>query len=264
MTKSRNSEVLYFSCSKATPRELRQDIKVHDMTWTVGNIHAGGHFSACRLLTADNSDTIIAGITTYDGCSIPTTLKIDEVFVCLGGTVRIIYGDDYDRVVEARLGDVVWIPKGSKVKYQGEKGSIFYTCYPVDYRTRSKPIPTEAANQVRIFQSKDMVFAKNEDNTVGHMARCRILTPENGISKYLGAVINTLDGCSYEWTAHYDQAIVVLEGIFRIRAGENYSQIIEAGFGDVIRIPKGTQFKYEGEKAKIFSALYPINWKEVS
>lgn len=109
------------------------------------------------------------------------------------------------------------------------------------------------------FKSEEMKFSQIYTDAGGYASQCRLITPE--ISKTLGAGITTYDGCSIEWTTKYDQAAVVLDGILRIRTGENYSRVIEAKAGDVVWLPKGTRLKYEGDKAKMFYAPYPGDWR---
>lgn len=109
------------------------------------------------------------------------------------------------------------------------------------------------------FKSEEMKFSQIYTDAGGYASQCRLITPE--ISKTLGAGITTYDGCSIEWTTKYDQAAVVLDGILRIRTGENYRRVIEAKAGDVVWLPKGTQLKYEGNKAKMFYAPYPGDWR---
>lgn len=225
-----------------------------------GVLSGGGKFSACRLLTLENSTTLCSGVTTYDGCSIESAMRYDEVFVVLDGAVRILWGRDFGRTVEARRGDVVWLPKGSKVKYEGDKGRIFYTLYPVDWQARPEEAEPAGADvpHVRLIESRDMVYEQMFPEGGGYGSRCRLITPE--MSKTVGASMHTYDGCSIEWTTHYDQATVVLEGTLRLRIGDDFSRVIEATAGDVVRLPDGTHFKYEGEKAKTFTALYPVDW----
>lgn len=56
----------------------------------------------------------------------------------------------------------------------------------------------------------------------------------------------------------YDEVIVVLEGRFRLRVG---ARLFEAEPGDVIWIPENTALEYEGERATVFYALHPVDWK---
>lgn len=87
----------------------------------------------------------------------------------------------------------------------------------------------------------------------------RLVGPD--LSKSMGAGLATFDGCSIEWTVLYDELIVVLEGVFRVRIEGKASKTIEAKPGDVIWLPQNTPLRYEGEKAKVFYALSPVDWK---
>jgi ethanolamine utilization protein EutQ len=94
----------------------------------------------------------------------------------------------------------------------------------------------------------------------GNASIARLVT--DAISKTMGAGVAIFDGCSIEWTVLYDEAVVVLEGTFRLRVGKDFSQVIEAKPGDVIWIPEGTPLKYEGDGARIFYTLDPADWKK--
>ncbi|MGY4498043.1 mannose-6-phosphate isomerase-like protein (cupin superfamily) [Bradyrhizobium sp. GM24.11] len=116
-----------------------------------------------------------------------------------------------------------------------------------------------ATTEVLHLKSEDMKFTQFYPDAGGYASQCRLITPE--ISKTLGAGIATYDGCSIEWTTKYDQVAIVLEGVLRIRMGENFSRVIEAKAGDVVWLPKGTRMKYEGDKAKMFYAPSPGDWR---
>lgn len=81
-------------------------------------------------------------------------------------------------------------------------------------------------------------------------------------SQTMGAGVAIFDGCSIEWTVLYDEAVVVLDGLFRLRLGKNFEEVIEAKPGDVIWIPEGTPLKYEGKGGKIFYTVYPVDWRK--
>ena len=85
----------------------------------------------------------------------------------------------------------------------------------------------------------------------------RLVTPD--ISTTMGAGIACFDGCSVEWTVLYDEMIVVLEGRFRLRVGE---EVYDATPGDLIWIPENTPLRYEGEKARVCYALFPVDWRQ--
>lgn len=94
----------------------------------------------------------------------------------------------------------------------------------------------------------------------GKATIARLVTPE--MSRHMGGGIATFDGCSIEWTVLYDEIIVVLEGKFRLRLGKDFAEVMEAEPGDVIWLPENTPLKYEGDKAKVFYCLYPIDWRQ--
>lgn len=223
-------------------------MKYPSMTWSRGYIHAGGDFFACRPITpADDprgpgpaiSTTLGAGITTYDGCSIeqtPPTMH-DETFVVLGGNLRLLTGEDYSRVIEAKFGDVLWLPKGAFWKFQGEKASIFYVVYPAAMHLRTPAVVTGTSKPEAIhLKSQDMVFSQVQSDAGGYASSCQLVTPV--FSKTIGVAVHTYDGCSIERTTTYDEAIVVLDGTLRILTGDNYSRSIEAKFSDVLWVPR--------------------------
>jgi len=105
-------------------------IKSEDMRFARMHPNAGGYASIARLINPNNSQTIGAGIGTYDGCSIEWTMGVDEVVVVLDGLLRVRTGEGYNKVIEAKPGDVVWMPKGTKMKYEGDKAKMFYCLYP--------------------------------------------------------------------------------------------------------------------------------------
>ncbi len=90
----------------------------------------------------------------------------------------------------------------------------------------------------------------------GQARIARLVGPD--VSKTMGVGLVEFDGCSIEWTVLYDEMIVVLEGLFRLRAGK---QVFEGRPGDIIWIPEKTPIVYEGEKAIVCYALYPVDWR---
>ena len=109
------------------------------------------------------------------------------------------------------------------------------------------------------FKAKDMTFAPF-GGPPGTASIARLVSDEG--STTMGAGVAIFDGCSIEWTVLYDEAVVVLEGTFRLRVGKDFEQVIEAKPGDVIWIPENTPLKYEGEGARIFYTVYPVDWKK--
>ncbi|MBO9403427.1 cupin domain-containing protein [Shimia sp. R9_3] len=84
-------------------------------------------------------------------------------------------------------------------------------------------------------------------------------TISSDLSPSMAAGIAEFDQCSIKWQVHYDEIVHVLEGTFRLQTG---GKEVEAGPGDTMWIPKGTKLAYEGDKARIFYAVYPGNWRE--
>lgn len=79
------------------------------------------------------------------------------------------------------------------------------------------------------------------------------------LSSTMAAGVAEFDQCSIAWQVHYDEIVHVLDGTFRLVVdGETHT----ANKGDTMWIPKDTKLSYEGEKAKIFYAVYPGNWRE--
>ncbi len=91
----------------------------------------------------------------------------------------------------------------------------------------------------------------------GKASIARLITPD--ISNSMGCGIATFDGCSIEWTVLYDEMIVVLEGRFRLRVGD---EVYDAGPGDLLWLPENTALRYEGEKARVCYALFPVDWRQ--
>jgi len=105
------------------------------------------------------------------------------------------------------------------------------------------------------YRKSEMDFA-TYGGPPGKATIARLVGP--GMSKTMGAGIATFDGCSIEWTVLYDEVIVVLEGNFRLVVGKETHSCTP---GDVIWIPENTPIKYEGDKAKVFYALDPADWR---
>jgi ethanolamine utilization protein EutQ len=113
-----------------------------------------------------------------------------------------------------------------------------------------------AETKVAHFRKSEMTFTAY-GGPPGAATIARLVGPD--MSKTMGAGIATFDGCSIEWTVLYDELIVVLEGTFRLVAGKTTYSCTP---GDVIWIPENTPIKYEGDRAKVFYALHPVDWRQ--
>ena len=110
-------------------------------------------------------------------------------------------------------------------------------------------------SKVKLFKASDMAF-EPYGGPPGSATIARLVGPE--ISHSMGAGIATFDACSIEWTVLYDEVVVVLEGTFRLRVGKETHELSP---GDVIWLPENTPLRYEGDKAKVFYALSPVDWR---
>ncbi len=108
---------------------------------------------------------------------------------------------------------------------------------------------------VKHFKRSEMTF-EAYGGPPGKATISRLVGPD--LSTTMGVGLASFDGCSIEWTVLYDEMIIVLEGLFRLRAGK---QVIEGRPGDVIWIPENTPIVYEGEKSVVCYALYPVDWR---
>ena len=115
---------------------------------------------------------------------------------------------------------------------------------------------TKADSKVAHFRKAEMNFT-TYGGPPGAATIARLVGPD--MSKSMGAGIAIFDGCSIEWTVLYDEVIVVLEGTFRLVVGK---ETHSCSPGDVIWIPENTPIKYEGDKAKVFYALHPVDWRQ--
>jgi ethanolamine utilization protein EutQ len=86
-----------------------------------------------RLVGPELSKTMGAGIARFDDCSIAWTVLYDELIVTLEGKFRLRVGE---QVFDTVPGDVLWVPKGTALAYEGEGATVFYALDPVDWRTR--------------------------------------------------------------------------------------------------------------------------------
>ena len=86
----------------------------------------------------------------------------------------------------------------------------------------------------------------------------RLVGPET--SRHMGCGIVVFEqGVSVPWTVLYDEAMVVLEGHFTLRVGD---EVYECDPGDVLWLPENTPLVYEAaDRAVVFYSLSPVDWK---
>lgn len=113
-------------------------------------------------------------------------------------------------------------------------------------------------NSVVHFAKSGRTFEAYGDSS-GKASISRLVGTE--LSTSMGAGVARFDGVSISWTVLYDELIVTLEGLFRLRVGDT---VFECHPGDVLWIPKDTPLHYEGEGATVFYALSPVDWVRLS
>ena len=86
-----------------------------------------------NLMRTLDPGTMGADIARFDDCSIAWTVLYDELIVTLEGKFRLRVGDE---VFDTVPGDVLWVPKGTALAYEGDGATVFYALDPVDWRTR--------------------------------------------------------------------------------------------------------------------------------
>jgi len=97
-------------------------------------IHRGGppgNAQVGRAVSTDISSSMGAGIAHFDQCSISWTVLYDEVVYVVSGVFRLATKSG---AIEANAGDVIWIPNGTELKYEGEEATIFYAVYPGNWK----------------------------------------------------------------------------------------------------------------------------------
>ncbi len=107
-----------------------QVIRHGDLTFT----HRGGppgYAEVARAVGTDISNSMAAGFARFDGCQISWTLLYDEVAVVLEGVFRVRTPDG---VLEGEKGDVLWLPEGTELQYEGEEAMIFYAVQPGNWK----------------------------------------------------------------------------------------------------------------------------------
>ena len=72
----------------------------------------------------------------------------------------------------------------------------------------------------------------------------------------LGTGFGRMKNAKLEWTVHYDEVILVMEGHLTVRTE---TEVFELGPKDSVWLPSGTALTYEAEDALIFFAVHPAS-----
>jgi len=103
---------------------------------------AGLNVGLVDLITNKDGAPMTAGIMSWSSVdSFPWTLDYDEVDLVLEGTLQL--GID-GRVLEGGPGDIVYIPKGSRIHFgTPDRVRVFYVTYPADWAASGSIRPRE-------------------------------------------------------------------------------------------------------------------------
>ena len=83
------------------------------------------------LLTLEESPRLGLGLMTMEDTTFPWHLEYDEVDYVIEGRLDIIVGDE---VLSAGPGELLFIPKGSDIKFSvNGKARFIYVTYPADW-----------------------------------------------------------------------------------------------------------------------------------
>ena len=86
------------------------------------------------LFTLQESPRLGCGIMEMEQTTFPWTLQYDEIDYVISGSLSIIYEDT---TVTAGPGELILIPKGSKIKFSVPNHARFlYVTYPADWQAQ--------------------------------------------------------------------------------------------------------------------------------
>ena len=105
---------------------------------------------------------------------------------------------------------------------------------------------------VQLFRKDDQPFNLPNDDKASVLALVNVSNSES-----LGAGIGIFDaGCEVAWTVTYDEVLFIHEGQFKLRVGDD---VFNAGPGDTLWIPAGTELVYDAPDAvTFFYAVSPV------
>lgn len=86
------------------------------------------------LFSLQESPRLGCGIMEMEKTTFPWTLEYDEIDYVISGRLSVIYGD---RTVTAGPGEVILIPKGSRIQFSvPDKARFLYVTYPADWQNQ--------------------------------------------------------------------------------------------------------------------------------
>ena len=107
-------------------------IKAKNRKWETTKLPPKGKVSLGRDVDTDISSTIGGGVSVFTNCKMPWTVKYDEYFYGLSGTLTIRVGR---KAYHIKAGDGLWLPANTKLVYEAKgTAKAVYVVYPVNWR----------------------------------------------------------------------------------------------------------------------------------
>lgn len=92
----------------------------------------GDQAQVASLCGSDDGTRLGAGLVRLTSASIPWTIKYDEMICVLEGIFTVV--TDTARLTAEPM-DAIWLPAGTRLKYESDGALLFYAIYPVDWAT---------------------------------------------------------------------------------------------------------------------------------
>ncbi len=89
--------------------------------------------SPVRIVGPERSKTMAVGLACFNALGGDYTVLYDEVIYVIEGRFRFTVAG---KVTECDPGDVVWLPEGCTLRYDGDNCKAFLAIAPVDWRER--------------------------------------------------------------------------------------------------------------------------------
>lgn len=110
-------------------------IRFNDAKW---ESRVGAPPGECLVAEAARSadpESITGGWAYFDKCNIAWRVKYDEFIFVLEGDFKLEYQQNEEKkLIKAQRGDIVFIPKNTLLKYQGNQSTVFYALAPANWK----------------------------------------------------------------------------------------------------------------------------------
>jgi ethanolamine utilization protein EutQ len=92
----------------------------------------GDQAQVAQLCGANDGSKLGVGLVRLTGADIPWTIKYDEFVLVLEGTFTVT--TDSEELV-ASSNEAIWLPAGTKLRYQSDNALLLYAIHPTDWAT---------------------------------------------------------------------------------------------------------------------------------